>query len=143
MSDYGRSHGRRADWAGSFRKESPASQPRRVSDFLAADVAKNKQLFAEVERRGKEKRAFELYEQELTPIERGNRQEQEARKRDGTGGFDWSLDKAMKRRAAENVRAARVAIARRAENARVARHSAGQVRLVDYSSSDDESGSGS
>ena len=112
MGGDGRSHGRRMDRAGSFRKESPASQFRRVGEYIATDAAKNGQWFAEVERRRKEKRAFELYEQFLTPIERGYRQAREARKQggSGTGGFEWYLEQAMQARAAEaQVRDARVA----------------------------------
>ena len=80
MGDDGRSYGRRMDRAGSFRKKLPASQFRRVSEYFAADAAKNEQWFAEVKRRRKEKRDFELHEQELTAIERGYRQERETRK---------------------------------------------------------------
>ena len=109
MSGYGRSHGRRTDRAGSFRKEPPASQSRSPTELLAVDMAKNKQQFAEANRRRREERAFKLYEQEHTPIERGCRQERLVRKLNGTGGFERYLDQAMQKKAAEaQVRAARV-----------------------------------
>ena len=85
-------HGRRTDRAGSSRKEPPASQPWRAAEIFVADTAvvkNSRQMYAETMRRRKEKRAFELYENELTPIERGYRQEREARKQNGTGGFEW------------------------------------------------------
>ena len=69
-----RRHGRSMDPAGglseSLRKKMSASQFRRYSEHMA-NATQNDDV-AEALRRTKEKKAFELYEQEhYTPIERG------------------------------------------------------------------------